>query len=281
MSSPEVTAQDDILSIAKQGLARRKTPGGTAFYEVGAGEALVLVHGVGMRLEAWMPQIAAFSTTHRVIAVDMPGHGQSEKLPRNSGLEKFVAWFGRFLEELQLEDTNIAGHSMGALVCGGAAAEFGNRISRVGYLNGVYCRDPEAKAAVMMRAAAIGVQGIDADGPLQRWFGDHPSAAQARGLTRHWLQLMDVEGYRTAYSAFAGGDTTYADRWPDIHFPALFLTGELDPNSTPKMARQLAAVAPNALLEVIQGHRHMINLTAPDVVNRLMQKWLAMPAGVR
>jgi pimeloyl-ACP methyl ester carboxylesterase len=278
MSRSGVTA-DKILANAEAGFPRRMTPAGVAYYEIGSGEPLVLVHGVGMRLEAWAPQIEAFSGTHRVIAVDMPGHGESAKLPAQSPLEVFVAWFGRFLDDMKLTGVNIAGHSMGALVCGGAVAQFPDRIARVGYLNGVYCRDPDAKAAVMARAAAIGPQGIDLNGPTQRWFGDHASTAKARSLTRRWLQLMDVEAYATAYSAFAGGDAVYAKSWPKVRCPVLFLTGELDPNSTPEMARQLAEITPNSRLEVIEGHRHMVNLTAPDIVNGLIEQWLATPQG--
>ena len=60
---------------------RSHTKSGTAYAEQGAGEPLVLVHGVGMRLEAWAPQMAALGRYHRVIAVDMPGHGESRSLP--------------------------------------------------------------------------------------------------------------------------------------------------------------------------------------------------------
>ena len=44
----------------------------------------------------------------------MPGHGESAKLPVGSRLEEFVAWFGRFLDEMEIEATNVAGHSMAA-----------------------------------------------------------------------------------------------------------------------------------------------------------------------
>jgi pimeloyl-ACP methyl ester carboxylesterase len=53
----------------------RKSLGGTSFIEKGEGEALLLIHGVGLNAEAWGPQIEAFSATHRVIALDMFGHG--------------------------------------------------------------------------------------------------------------------------------------------------------------------------------------------------------------
>lgn len=275
----------EATSVSGKGAAgvfvRKMTAGGTAYHESGIGEPLVLIHGVGMRLEAWAPQIACFSATHRVIAVDMPGHGDSEKLPEGSGLEAFVAWFGRFLDEMAIGAVNVAGHSMGALVSGGAAASFGERIKRVAYLNGVYRRDPEAKAAVLARAAAIAQSGVDKDGPLLRWFGDDPQSTIARELTREWLHLVDPQGYAVAYAAFAGGDETYADRWIDVHGPALFLTGSHDPNSTPLMATQMAAIAPKGWARIVEGHRHMVNLTAPDIVNSLLAEWLSRGEGAK
>lgn len=257
------------------GLLRKHTARGTAYHDVGEGEPLVLIHGVGMRLEAWAPQIAAFSRSHRVVAVDMPGHGESAALPSGSKLEAFVAWFGGFLDEMALGEVNVAGHSMGALIAGGAAATFGERIKRVAYLNGVYRRDREAKAAVLARAAAIPLVGVDKEGPLLRWFGDDAQSAAARELTRNWLSLVDPQGYATAYAAFAGGDETYADRWPDVSAPALFLTGSDDPNSTPLMAEQMATAAPGGWARIVEGHRHMVNLTAPDIVNELLTEWLS------
>lgn len=253
---------------------RRLTASGAAYFESGFGEPLVLVHGVGMRLEAWGPQIAALSSKSRIIAVDMPGHGESKKLPSGSRLEDFVAWFADFLDDLSIERTNVAGHSMGALIAGGAAASLGNRIARVAYLNGVYRRDPAAKASVLARAAAIPVKGVDTEGPLERWFGDDADSMVARELTRKWLGSVDPEGYATAYSAFANGDDTYADRWPDVTAPALFLTGSDDPNSTPLMAKEMAAAAPNGWACIVEGQRHMVNLTAPETVNEVMSQWL-------
>ncbi|MGG7516514.1 alpha/beta fold hydrolase [Allorhizobium undicola] len=249
---------------------------GTAFHEVGTGEPLVLIHGVGMRLEAWAPQIEVLSKTHRVIAVDMPGHGQSVPLAPGSGLEAFVAWFGGFLEVMQLKHINVAGHSMGALVSGGAAATFPARICRVALLNGVYRRDAASRNAVQARALSIKAAGIDVDGPVQRWFDDDEASRLPRSLTRSWLMAMDRDAYATAYGAFAGGDATYADAWPQVACPALFLTGSGDPNSTPDMARQMAACAPRGVAHIIEGHRHMVNLTAPQTVNRLMLEWLDM-----
>lgn len=258
-------------------LPRSRTAHGAAYRATGEGEPLVLVHGVGMRLEAWDLQVAVLSATHQVIAVDMPGHGESAPLPPGSRLDAFVAWLETFLDDLDLDldRVNIAGHSMGALIAGGAAAIFGHRIRRVALLNGVYRRSPEASAAVIARATEIAGGAIDVDGPLRRWFGDGEGTAEAFRMTRGWLSGVHPAGYATAYNAFAHGDALYADAWPTVTCPALFLTGRDDPNSTPDMAEAMAAAALRGEAVVIDGHRHMVNLTAPATVNRILLDWLA------
>ena len=73
---------------------RSRARHGAAYVEHGTGEPVLLIHGVGMRLEAWAPQAEALAASHRVIAVDMPGHGESDRLPDDAQLTDFVAWFG-------------------------------------------------------------------------------------------------------------------------------------------------------------------------------------------
>lgn len=256
-------------------IARQLTRRGAAFASFGEGEPLVLIHGVGMRIEAWAPQIAALSPTHRVIAIDMPGHGESARLPDDALLPEFVAWFSQAFEDLSLDRPNVAGHSMGALIAGGLAATFGPGIRRVALLNPVFRRDENARTAVMKRAEAIRAGSFDTTGPLARWFGDDERQTDAYRLTHDWLKAVEPAGYATAYRAFAEGDATYADAWPRVTCPALFLTGEGDPNSTPDMAEAMAKLAPNGRACIIAGHRHMVNLTAPGLVNAALEEWLS------
>jgi len=262
-------------------LLRKRTTAGTAYVEVGAGEPLVLLHGVGMRLEAWESQIAAFAAGNRVIAADLPGHGESLPLAPGSTITDFVAWLSTFLRDLGLERANLAGHSMGAMIAGGAVATFPERIARIAYLNGVFRRDPNAKAAVLARAAAIRSEGVDREGPLSRWFVGTPAENDVRENVRRWLGQVNPSGYATAYMAFAAGDDVYADCWPRVACPALFLTGSDDPNSTPEMAEAMAAMTPHGWARIVAGHRHMVGLTAPDEVNRHLAEWLATTEAAR
>ena len=80
--------------------------------------------------------------------------------------------------------------------------------------------------------------------------------------------------------AFAEGDDVYADRIGEIRCPLLVLTADGDPNSTPAMAWAIAEMAPRARVVVIEGHRHLVPLTASDAVNAELRRWLAVPESV-
>lgn len=241
---------------------------------LGDGAPVVLLHGVGMQSAAWWPQIEALAQNHRVVALDMPGHGCSEPLPAGAQLPDFVEWLNAVLVALDLGPVNLAGHSMGALIAGGYAVTHPDMVRRVALLNGVYRRSEAARSAVIARAEDIRAGGFDLETPLTRWFGDSDADKAACAQVAGWLSEVNMDGYATAYGAFARGDATYADRFGDITCPFLALTADGDLNSSPDMSRAMAAVVPNGTCKVISGHRHMVNLTAPDLVNDILKDWL-------
>lgn len=242
---------------------------------IGKRDPLVLIHGVGMQSDAWGPQIDYFSQSMRVIAIDMPGHGGSSTLPARSELPDYIDWLFSAITALDTGPINLAGHSMGALIAGGFAICHPELTRRVAVLNGVHNRTEKARAAVEARSAEIDLGKIDIDTPLARWFGESESDQAARELVRGLLMDIDLSGYATAYRAFARGDQTFAQRWSEVTCPMLALTGDGDPNSTPEMSQAMATAAINGRAEVLVGHRHMLNLTAPDVVNVMLEDWLA------
>ncbi len=245
---------------------------------VGKAAPVVLIHGVGMQSAAWGPQIDDLSKTHHVIALDMPGHGKSDRIPLGSNLPDFLDWLLAVLDALDLERVCLAGHSMGALIAGGFAVCCPHRVERVALLNGVFCRDQIARQSVIERAELIGTGSFDLETPLRRWFGDSPIEQAARDDVAGWLSQVDIEGYATAYGAFARGDALYSDGFDKIKCPLLALTGDGDPNSTPAMSQAMADAAPLGQAVIIKNHRHMVNLTAPDAVNAALTDWLLTPS---
>lgn len=240
--------------------------------EAGQGTPVFLLHGVGMRAEAWGPQIEALSAKAHVIAADMPGHGESDLLAGDPRLPEYVAWAAEVIEALGVAPCAVAGHSMGSLIAAGLAVSRPDLVARVALVNGVHRRAPEARAAVLARADEIAAGHGSIEGPLDRWFA--PEEHQWRAQVGQWLREVPQAGYAAAYRAFAEGDGVYADRIGEITCPLLALTGEGDANSTPQMSETMAAMAPKGRATIIKGHRHMVNLTAAEAVSQEMRHWL-------
>ncbi|MDP6969869.1 MAG: alpha/beta hydrolase [Gammaproteobacteria bacterium] len=246
----------------------------------GQGEPLILLHGVGMQSAAWEPQLQALQQDYKVYAIDMPGHGQSTTLPTAARLPEYIAWLDAVMDSLQLNQVNLAGHSMGALIASGYAVTYPHRIKRVALINSVFNRTPDARQAVTARAAAIRQGEINITGPLARWFHNTPDQETARHKVAQWLQSVNPQGYATAYTAFAEGDGIYSKDFQHITCPLLAITGSDDPNSTPAMSQAIARQVSNGEAVIINGHRHMINITAPERVNAELTRWLQRPINV-
>lgn len=84
----------------------------------GAGEPLVLIHGIGHRRQAWYPVLDHLVEHREVFLIDLPGHGQSAPLiMKGRRIEDvFLDIFERTLAELGLERTHIAGNSLGGRI---------------------------------------------------------------------------------------------------------------------------------------------------------------------
>lgn len=79
-------------------------------------EALVLVHGWTSNLEFWRDQIADFSRRNRVIAIDLPGHGLSDKPQTVYSMDYFARAVDAVLRDAHVDRAVLVGHSMGTPV---------------------------------------------------------------------------------------------------------------------------------------------------------------------
>jgi pimeloyl-ACP methyl ester carboxylesterase len=79
-------------------------------------DALVFVHGWTCNLTFWKLNIAAFPKHTRVIAVDLPGHGQSDKPEITYSMDLFARAIDAVLQDAKVERATLVGHSMGTPV---------------------------------------------------------------------------------------------------------------------------------------------------------------------
>jgi pimeloyl-ACP methyl ester carboxylesterase len=89
-----------------------------AYARVGTGAPLLLLHGIGHHRQAWDPVVDILATERDVIAVDLPGCGESPALPDGLAhdLSTMNAALGALCEALELERPHVAGNSLGGLL---------------------------------------------------------------------------------------------------------------------------------------------------------------------
>lgn len=257
--------------------------GATRYAESGSGPPLVLIHGVGMNWAYWGPQIERFQDRFHVIAYDMLGHGGSAPPPEGVTLTSYIDQLVGLLDALGIERASIVGHSTGALIATGAAVTRPARVARFAALNMVYDRTPEQSAAILERLAEVEAGGPAAvmERTIRRWFGDDAAALRSykADLIRQWLAAVDPISYARTYRVYATGDRLFLGRLGGIACPALYLTGELDPNSTPEMSRAAAAATPGGEAVALPGERHMMSFLSPAAVDPVLERFLAGAGG--
>ncbi len=89
---------------------------GIAYERSGEGPPLVLIHGLGATRAIWRPQIEILSRERDVIAVDMPGFGDSPMLPGPATPWALGEAIARLCDELEVERPHLAGNSLGGWV---------------------------------------------------------------------------------------------------------------------------------------------------------------------
>lgn len=241
---------------------QRSKIGGLAAITRGTGPNVLLLHGVGLRAEAWSAQ---FDLLGRIIAPDMPGHGESAWHGNDLLLEDFVLAALAVLEDLD-GTTVVVGHSMGAMLAVELASRAAGMVSAVAALNAVFERSPAAREAVEQRSAELDGKTIPDQTPtLGRWFGSEVS--EERDACARWLKDVNPAAYKSAYTAFATSSNPNRGSLARLQCPALFMTGAKEPNSTPAMSKAMAAVAPHGRAIVVEGAAHMMPMTHPREVN--------------
>ncbi|KAF2817664.1 alpha/beta-hydrolase [Mytilinidion resinicola] len=115
-----------------------KTNDGVAlrYISAGSGPPLLLIHGWSQTAAQWSKQIVEFKRTRRVIAIDLRGHGESDKPGHGYRISRLAADVHDLITQLDLNDLTVVGHSMGCSVIWCYLDLFpGTRISKLVFID--------------------------------------------------------------------------------------------------------------------------------------------------
>ncbi len=252
--------------------------------ETGAGTPLVLVHGVTLSMRTWVRQLELLPARgFRVIAVDQRGHGGSNVGAAAHGVDQLGDDLLHVLEDLDLRDAILVGHSMGGI----AVQSFVIRHPEIArdrvrgiVLLSTLCTTPIGSRSTRLRGAVERATRRAPDTtPL--WnspnlglllarvgFGRDPYPSEVE-LVRQMMRDCPSETRRDSTRALIGMDL--APGLASVAVPALVVCGTADAITPPFHARQLVGALAGARLELVDGGGHMLMLERTERLNRLIE----------
>ncbi|PRY16742.1 alpha/beta fold hydrolase [Kineococcus rhizosphaerae] len=236
-------------------------------------DSVVLLHGVGLDRTMWQPAADLLRRDgFEVLTPDLPGHGANPPVAEGTSLADLAGQ----VAPLVPAGSHVVGFSLGALIAQHLARFRPDLVATLTSVSSVCRRTPAERAAVLDRLATAGRDfpaGVAAS--LQRWYpADDDVDPDLVRRTEKTLLANDTASYLRCYRVFATADAEIGPELDRITVPALAVTGDLDPGSTPEMTRRLARAIPGCVAHVVPGARHMWPAQRPqDLTTRLTTFW--------
>lgn len=123
-----------------------------AYRDEGAGEVLLLVHGMAGSSQTWRDLIPGLAQNYRVIAPDLLGHGESDKPRADYSLGGFAEWLRTLLDALGIARATVIGQSLGGAIAMQFAYQYRQRCERL-VLIGSCGLEPELNLALRVLSA--------------------------------------------------------------------------------------------------------------------------------
>ena len=219
----------------------------------GPGEAVLLVHGAYLSKEVWAEQWAALSAHHRVIAVDLRGHGESTGGIWTFHLPLVAEDLTSLLTALRVRQVHVCGHALGGMVALQLALVHPDRVRSLVLVD----------TTASVNATPLDTVLSHVTWPLVALLSIRRQAAVlARAVAPGDPALQHL--IRTHVLAF--------DVLPDlprITCPTLILVGGRHP-VTHGQARRLQQGVTHAELRVVPDAGHFVTLEQPEAVNALL-----------
>ena len=229
--------------------------------------ALVFVHGWSCSREYWKEQVAHFAKKHKVVTIDLAGHGQSGLSRKDYTIEAFGKDVAAVAEKLNLNNTILIGHSIGGLVAVEAARQIPERVVCVvgadefhDIEKGFSEEDVKGLIAMIEPDFVKGTQSFvremfpaDADPELVNWVAGDMSSADER----------------VAISTFRNlGNYDLKSAVEHIETPLYSINSDFWPMNLEGNKKYVKSFK----LKIMKGTGHFVMLEDPEKFNKLLEE---------
>ena len=239
------------------------------------GMPVLFLHGFGGDLGNWLFNLDAVAEVAPVIALDLPGHGQSDPRLPGTALTELAAFVGRFLERIGVDRAHLVGHSLGGAIASQLALDQPQRVASLVLVNSAGLGDEINAGYITGFVAAASRRELK---PVVELLFADPSLV-SRQLLDELLKYKRLDGVGELLGAL--GRSLFADgrqaqqpgrQLPAQGLPLLVVWGADDRIIPAAHARQGPA---SARVEVLQGAGHMSMMERASDFNALLRRHLA------
>lgn len=256
------------------------------YHIAGHGPPLILLHGFTGSLESWAPLLPALTRTHRVLTVDLPGHGRT-RAPDSPAFHTMTATargLAALFDHALGEPAHLLGYSMGGRLALYFALHYPDRVRSL-LLESASpgLADGEERAARRQRDEALAAR-IEAEGvsafvdfwerlPLFASQGRLPADVRAR-LRAQRLRNRPTGLANSLRGMGTGAQPSLWSRLGQVSAPTLLLVGGEDAKFR-AIALQMARLLPRSQTVVFPGAGHTVHLERPRAFVGHVLPWLA------
>ena len=238
------------------------------YQDVGSGETMVFLHGLGSNSTDWQQQIDYFSQKYRVVAIDCRGHGRSDKPDGKYTIPLFADDIVQLFTHLEIDYFHLVGFSMGGMMAFQIAVDNPQKIKTLTIINSspaVLYNTFAMKVTVWSRLILIKLMGLD---KLSKVIGKKifPSDSQ-ENLRKQFsasMQMLSKSSYIRSLLSFLGWDVS--DKLSLLQMPVLVIAAEHDYTSV-ELKKDYCKKIVKSKLVVISDSYHATPMDQPDILN--------------
>lgn len=247
--------------------------------------ALVLLHPWGLNMTVWADVAPELAERHRVLLVDLPGHGKSDKPSGPYTMRRLAAAVLDVLDASGVERAVLMGNSLGGATALAVAELAPARVSGLVLLaapGGDILPEP-------VRRAARGLANPQALETLsdEGWFVGlvlaeaslSPTAARVRDDVIALRRTAEWSAWSRATIRILRAVAEYRPELERLEMPALVVAGTRDPLITSDLNARLAERLPRGQLEVLEGCGHLMEIECPAALMDRLRPFLAARSG--